>query len=262
MKNIWAIVQREYSNYFISPIAYVVVTVFLLVMGYFFYNILAIFIQNAMMAALQSRQGGGWAGSFDVPSLVTRDFFGVLSTVLLFLLPMVTMSLFAEERKQGTLELLMTSPLTSRQVVLGKFLASLAFFLTLLAPTLLYFLAMQLYSEPRFPWAPVFSAYLGILLLGGSLLALGAFLSTLTENQIIASVTTFGVFLILWVIDISTRSSESKLGEAVNYLSVLNHFEDFAKGVVDTTHLIFYLSFIFFALLLTLRSFESLRWRR
>lgn len=262
MKNVWAILEREYSDYFVSPIAYVVITIFLLVMGYFFYNILAIFIQNAMMAAMQSRQMGGFSPSIDVPSMVTRDFFGVLSTILLFLLPMVTMSLFAGEKKQGTLELLMTSPLTSLQIVFGKFLASLAFFLTLLVPTLLYFLVMQLYSAPHFPWAPVFSAYLGIVLLGGSLIALGAFLSTLTENQIIASVTTFGVFLILWVLDFSTRSSETKIGEAINYLSVLNHFDDFSKGVIDTTHLIFYVSFILFALLLTLRSFESLRWRQ
>lgn len=262
MKNVGAILQREYANYFVSPIAYVVITIFLLVMGYFFYNILAIFIQNAMMAAMQSRQMSGFSPSIDVPSMVTRDFFGVLSTVLLFLLPMVTMSLFAEERKQGTLELLMTSPLTSFEVVLGKFFASLIFFLTLLAPTLLYFLVMQLYSEPHFPWAPVFCAYLGIVLLGGSLIALGAFLSTLTENQIIASVTTFGVFLILWVLDFSTRSSETKVGEAINYLSVLNHFDDFSKGVIDTTHMVFYGSFILFALLLTWRSFESLRWRQ
>ncbi len=262
MKNIWAILQREYTNYFVSPIAYVVITVFLLVMGYFFYNILRFFIQNAMMAMLQSQQMGGMPQSIDVPSLVGRDFFGILSTVLLFMLPMITMGLFAEEKKQGTIELLMTSPLTSLQVVLGKFGASVAFFLTLLAPTFLYFGIMQIYSQPHFPWVPILSASLGVLFLGGSLIALGAFISTLTESQIIASVGTFGVFLILWVLDFSTRSSESKLGSVLNYLSVLNHYDDFSKGVIDTTHIIFYLSFISFALLLTLRSYESLRWRR
>jgi ABC-2 type transport system permease protein len=121
---------------------------------------------------------------------------------------------------------------------------------------------MQIYSQPHFSWSPVFSAYGGVLFLGASLIALGAFISTLTENQIIASVGTFGVFLILWVVDASTRSTETKLGETLNYLSVLNHFDDFTKGVIDTTHLIFYLSFVLFALLLTLRSFESLRWRQ
>ena len=139
MKNVWAVMQREYANYFVSPIAYVVITIFLLVMGYFFYNILRFFIQNSMMAMLQSQQMGGAMPSIDVPSLVARDFFGILSTVLLFMLPMITMGLFAEEKKQGTLELLMTSPLTSVQIVLGKFFASLLFFLSLLAPTLLYF---------------------------------------------------------------------------------------------------------------------------
>lgn len=263
MKNIWAIMQREYSNYFVSPIAYVVITIFLLVMGYFFYNIMRIFIQNAMMAMLQSQQmGGGAMPPIDVPSLVARDFFGILSTVLLFMLPMITMGLFAEEKKQGTLELLMTSPLTSLQIVLGKFLASLAFFLSMLAPTVLYFGLMQIYSQPHFPWAPILSAYLGVVLLGGALISLGAFISTLTENQIIASVGTFGVFLILWVLDFSTRSSDSTVGAIVNYISVLNHYDDFSKGVIDTTHIIFYLSFMAFALLLTLRSFESLRWRQ
>lgn len=262
MKNVWAILQREYSNYFISPIAYVVLTIFLLVMGYFFYNILRFLIENAMIAALQSQGMGGMMQSIDVPSLVARDFFGILSTVLLFMLPMITMGLFAEEKKQGTIELLMTSPLTSLQIVLGKFLASLAFFLSMLAPTLIYFCVMQVYSQPHFPWAPILSAYGGILFLGGALIALGALISTLTENQIIASVGAFGVFLILWVLDFSSRSSDSKLGAALNYLSVLNHYDDFSKGVIDTTHIIFYLSFITFALLLTLRSFESLRWRQ
>lgn len=262
MKNIWAILEREYSNYFVSPIAYVVTTIFLLVMGFFFYNILRLIVQNSMMAAMQSQQFGGGMPPIDVPSVVTRNFFETLSTVLLFMLPMTTMGLFTEEKKQGTIELLMTSPLTSVQIVLGKFLASVAFFLSMLAPTLLYFLLMQAYSQPRFPWSPVFSGYLGVLLLGGSLIALGAFVSTLTENQIIASVSTFGVFLILWVLDFATHSGESTLAGALNYLSVLNHFDDFSKGVIDTTHIIFYLSFMAFALLLTLRSFESMRWRQ
>lgn len=262
MKNVRAILQREFSNYFVSPIAYVVITIFLLVMGFFFYYILRLFMQNSQMAAMQSAQFGGMMPSIDVPSLVARNFFETLTTVLLFMLPMTTMGLFAEEKKQGTLELLMTSPVTSLQIVVGKFAASLAFFLSMLAPTLLYFLLMQVYSQPHFRWAPVFSGYLGVVLLGGSLIALGAFISTLTENQIIASVSTFGVFLILWVLDFATRSAESKLSGALNYLSVLNHFDDFSKGVVDTTHIIFYLSFVAFALLLTLRSFESLRWRQ
>jgi ABC-2 type transport system permease protein len=262
MRNIWAIMQREYSNYFVSPIAYVVITIFLLVMGFFFYYILRLFVQNSMMASMQSQQFGGMAPPMDVSSMVARNFFETLSTVLLFMLPMLTMGLYAEERKQGTLELLMTSPLTSIQVILGKYLASLAFFLSMLAPTFLYFLIMQVYSQPHFPWSPVLSGYLGVLLLGGSLIALGAFISTLTENQIIASVSTFGVFLILWVLDFATHSGDSKLGEALNYLSVLNHFDDFSKGVIDTTHIIFYLSFMAFALLLTLRSFESMRWRQ
>jgi ABC-2 type transport system permease protein len=262
MKNVLAVFEKDMRSYFVSPIAYVVLTVFLVISGYFFYNILTIFMERSMFAAMQSQQFGGPPPSIDVPALVSRNFFGVLSTVILFMLPMVTMATFADEKRRGTMELLMTSPITNLQIILGKFLAALSFFLVMLLPTLLYQIFVLLYSSPRMSSGPIFSGYLGLLLLGGSLISLGIFISTLTENQIVAASVTFGAFLILWVIDLSARSGGTTLQEILSYLSILNHFEDFAKGVIDTSSLVIYSSFIFLGLFLTYRSIESLRWRQ
>jgi len=172
------------------------------------------------------------------------------------------MATFADEKRRGTMELLLTSPITNLQVILGKFLASLSFFAVMLLPTLLYVLFVVIYSSPKMTWGPILSGYLGLLLLGGSLISLGIFISTLTENQIVAATVTFGAFLILWVIDLSARSGGTTLQEVFSYLSILNHFEDFSKGVIDTSSLIIYASFIFLGLFLTFRSIESLRWRQ
>jgi ABC-2 type transport system permease protein len=262
MKNILAIFQKEIKAYFVSPIAYVVLTVFLVISGYFFYNILSIFIERSMFAMMQSQQFGGPPPSIDVPALVSRNFFGVTSTVILFMLPMITMASFADEKRRGTMELLMTSPITNLQIVIGKFLASLCFYVVMLFPTMLYMSLVVIYSSPRMAIGPILSGYLGLLLLGGSLIALGIFISTLTENQIVASSITFGSFLILWVIDLSARSGGTVLQEVLGYLSILNHFEDFSKGVIDTSSMVVYASFIFLGLFLTFRSIESLRWRQ
>lgn len=262
MKNVVAILQKELRTVFVSPIAYVVLTVFLIISGYFFYNIVSIFVERSMMAMMQSQQFGGPPPAMDVPALVTRNFFGIVSTVILFMLPMITMPAFADEKRRGTMELLLTSPITNVQIVLGKFLAALSFFIVMLLPTMLYYGFVFAYSSPRMTFGPVLSGYLGLLLLGGALISLGIFISTLTENQIVAASITFGAFLILWVIDLSARGGGTVVQEIVSYLSILNHFEDFSKGVIDTASLVVYGSFIFLGLFLTYRSIESLRWRQ
>lgn len=262
MKNVLAILQKELRTYFVSPIAYVVLTVFLVISGYFFYNIVSIFVQRSMMAMMQSQQFGGPPPPMDVPSLVARNFFGVTSTVILFMLPMITMATFADEKRRGTMELLLTSPITNLQIILGKFLAALCFFSMMLLPTFFYYAFVFAYSSPKMTFGPVLSGYLGLLLLGGALISLGIFISTLTENQIVAASVTFGAFLILWVIDLSARDGGTVVQEIVSYLSILNHFEDFSKGVIDTASLVVYGSFIFLGLFLTYRSIESLRWRQ
>lgn len=260
MSNVIAIFQRELKAFFVSPIAYVVLTVFLLLSGFFFTNIFSAVVQNSMMQGMRSQQMGQPPQPIDVPSIVTRSFFGTMSVVLLFMIPMVTMGLFSEERKRGTIELLLTAPLTSLQVVLGKFLSGLAFFACMLGLSLVFMLTLSYFSRPEL--GPLASGYLGLLLYGASLVALGMFISSLTENQIIAAVLSFGLILTLWIIDSFAGGSSGTIGgQILSYLSVIEHLEDFIKGVIDTSNVIFYASLATLGLILTYRSVESFRWR-
>ena len=262
MKGIYAVFRKEMSLYFVSPIAYVVVGGFLLLAGFFFQTFLEIIMQQSMRAAMQSMQFGQ-PFDIDVPGETMRSFFGVCGTILLFVVPMITMGAYAEERRRGTMELLMTSPVTDLEIVLGKYLASLALFLIMLLPTALQMLILFRGSDPAPPWRLALCGYIGVFLLGGSLLAIGQFLSSLTENQIIASVWTFIVFLLLWVLDAAVRGNpQSGLGAVAQYLSVMRHFDTFLRGVMDSTNLIYYLSLIALGLFLTMRSIDSMRWRR
>ena len=261
MKNILAIYRREMGSYFVSPIAYIVVGVFLVVCGYVYYRILADVIEASMMAQMQAARMGGPTQT-DVPGQVLRYFFGWASNIIVFMIPMLTMGIYAEERKRGTMELLMTSPITEWQIVVGKFFAALSLFACMLAPTLLYHIVAALYSEPGLPWRLVWSGYLGLLLLGAVLVAIGSFISSLTESQIIAIVVTFAVFILLLVLNFGSRSAGATMGDILQYLSVMRHFDDFSRGVIDTSSVIFYLSFVGVALFLTLRTLDSMRWRR
>ncbi|HUJ82036.1 MAG TPA: ABC transporter permease, partial [Candidatus Acidoferrales bacterium] len=211
MKGLYAVYRKEMSHYFVSPIAYIIGGVFLMLTGFFFTRVLASVIEQAFEMGMQSMQFGGGM-NIDVPSQTLRYFFGILSSILLFLTPMLTMGVYAEERKRGTIELLMTSPITDFEIVLGKFFASLSLLIILLLPTAAYSIFMFFHSDPAPPWKVLVCAYLGALLLGSVLLALGSLFSSLTENQIIAAVLTFGVFLILWVIDFGSRNTSSGIG--------------------------------------------------
>jgi ABC-2 type transport system permease protein len=256
MRNYLAIVGKELRTLFVSPIAYVVLAVFFGVSGYFFFIILGFYVEQAAMRQFNA------PFPMDVPTLVMQSYLGVLSTILLFLLPMVTMGIFAEERKRGTIELLLTSPITYLQLIFGKFSAALIFLLVMLLPAFLNAGLLILYSSPSPDMIPFLVGLLGAFLLGGALLAMGIFVSTLTENQIVAAVATFGIFIILWVIDASAGASTSLGNETLRYLSVLNHYEDFTKGVFDTQHLFFYLSFMVLGLFLTSLSLDSGKWRK
>ncbi len=260
MKGTLAIYRRELGGYFVSPIAYVVTGFFLFLTGYFFDNILTSVIDYSMKMQMQSQFGA--PPSFDAPALVIRNFTGFATTILLFLVPMLTMGVYAEERKRGTMEMLMTSPITELQIVLGKFMGSLTMFVAMVGPTLFYHFIMSRYSDPTLPWKILWVCYLGVFLLGASLLALGSFISSLTENQIVAGVVTFVVFLVLWLLNMGGRESGTVVGEVLKYLSILNHNESFGQGVIDTSSIIFYLSVVALGLFLTLRNLDSMRWRR
>ncbi len=257
MRNILAIIERELRAYFISPIAYVILTIFVFLSGFFFRLILSEVLQAALINTMRAQQTG--PQPMDMPGIISRNFLGLIGFILLFLMPMITMGLFSEEKKRGTMELLLTAPLTDLQVVLGKFLAAGSFFVILLATTWIPMAVLYLYGSPAS--GPILTAYLGLLLYGLSVLALGLFISTLTENQIIAGCISFAAILVLWIIDAAASSAESWMKDVLTYLSVLKHLDDFTKGVLSTTHIIFYLSLTVFCLFLTYRSIDSLRWR-
>jgi ABC-2 type transport system permease protein len=260
MKNVWAIYRKEMGHYFVSPIAYVFIGLFLILSAFFFNFFLTAVIQQSLSAEMEGMRYG-MTQNIDVPSEVMRAFFGLLSTLVLFITPILTMGVYAEERKRGTMELLMTSPITETDIVLGKFLASFSLFALMLLPTLTYLIFMYLHSDPMPPWRVLVAGYAGILLLGASLTALGTFISSLTENQIIAAVLTFAAFLLVWVLDIG-RNASGAVASVLTYLSVIRHYEDFTRGVVDTSSLVYYGSFIVLFVFLTIRSVDSMRWRR
>jgi ABC-2 type transport system permease protein len=258
MQSFYAVYRKEMGHYFVSPIAYIFIGLFLFLSAYFFNYFLSAMIRQSSMMAMQ---GFGAPSEVDVPGQVMRAFFGLLSTLVLFFTPILTMGVYAEERKRGTMELLMTSPVTETQIVLGKFLASLTLFALMLLPTASYLVFMCLRSEPMPPWRMLLAGYAGVLLLGGSLLALGTFISSLTENQLIAAVLTFAAFLFVWVLDLGSSASGG-IGAVVQYLSVIRHYDDFTRGIIDTSALIYYFSFIALFIFLTVRSIDSMRWRR
>jgi len=254
MQNILAIWQREMKAYFSSPIAYVVLTVFLFLSGVFFFQILTAVIQST---AMQGQYGN--PQPVDVPGIVSRSYFGTTSVILLFMIPMLTMGLFAEEKRRGTIELLLTTPVSNLQAMMGKYLASLSFLVLMFVASGLMISALFIYGDPE--WKPILGGFLGLLLYGAALLSVGLFISTLTENQIVSVVITFGVILVLWLVDAFSSGAVGLTREVLSYLSVIGHLDDFIKGVIDTSHIIFYLTFAFVGLFLTYRSLESMRWK-
>ena len=182
-----------------------------------------------------------------------------LPILVLFLLPAVTMRTYSEERRSGTIELLLTSPLTDFQIIMGKFLGAMALYGVMLGVTLIHVGLLFIYGRPE--WKPIVTVYLGLLLLGGCFISVGLFISSLTKNQIVAFVATFATFLMLWVITWIGSFSGPMVDRLTQYLSIIGHFDDFGKGVLDTTHLIYYISFITFGLFLTAKSVDSERWR-
>jgi ABC-2 type transport system permease protein len=177
----------------------------------------------------------------------------------LFLIPMITMRLFAEEKRSGTMELLATSPIRNFEIIIGKWIAALIMYAVILGVALLNILILFGFGKPD--WRPMLVGFLGLLLQGGCLLAIGTFISTTTRSQIVAGVATFAVCLLLWVLDWVSAYETSAWAKVISYLSVLTHFEPFSKGVIDTKDVVYYATMIFLGLFLTARSMESIRWR-
>ncbi|HEY4364837.1 MAG TPA: ABC transporter permease [Bryobacteraceae bacterium] len=252
--NVLTICRKELSTYFRSPIAYGVMFFFALIAGWFFYIAVAAFMQQAMRSMLM-----GQAMPMDVNEWVVRSNLSNVAVVGLFMVPMITMRLFAEEKRTGTIELLVTSPLRDMEIILGKWLAAIILYGTMLLISLLNMVTLYMYGKPD--WRPMLLGYLGLLLQGGAMLAIGSYISSCTKNQIVAAVGGFGVLLLLWVMNWVSSLGDSPLTKVVGYLSITDHFDSFAKGVLDLKDVVFYVSMITLGLFLTARSMESIRWR-
>jgi ABC-2 type transport system permease protein len=253
MSNVLAIAHKELKSYFASPIAYIIIGFFALVFGYFYFVSLLFFAQ----ASLQMGMPG--AGQINIHNMAIRPLLSNVSVVALFVLPLITMRTYAEEKRTGTIELLLTSPVTDAQIVLGKFLGALALFALMLAVTLLHMAVLFYFGNPE--WKPIASGYLGLLLMGASFLSIGLLISSLTKNQIVAGMVTFVVLLLLWTLSWMADSASPMMRSVLMALSITDHFDDFARGVIALTHLVYYLSFITFGLFLTVKSVDSERWR-
>lgn len=254
MRNISIILRKELRSYFVSPIAYLMLTMFALIFGFFFWNALGAFVFYGMAAQMR-----GESFPMNVNEQIVRPLLSNISVVGLFFIPMITMRLFAEEKRTGTIELLATSPIHDAEVILGKWLAAVSLYACMLLVSALNFAFLFKYGNPD--WKPLLIGYLGLLLQAAALLAIGTFISTLTRNQIIAGAATFGVCLLLWILEWVSGYETATWARVLSYISVIRHFESFAKGVLDSKDAIFYVTMIFVGLFFTARSMESLRWR-
>ncbi len=253
MRTIFTIARKELKSYFTSPIAYIVLALSALIFGFFFYSGLAFFVQQGMQAEMSG------AGPMNVNEFIVRPLLMNLAVISLFLVPMITMRLYAEEKRSGTIELLLTSPVRDSELIWGKLLAAFLLFAGILGVALLNMVVLFIYGNAD--WKPMFAGFLGVALMGMAILSLGMLLSTFTRNQIVAGALTFGLFLMLWVADWVTAYSTGKVGQVFGYIAITPHLENFAKGVIDLRDVVYYGSVIFLGVFLTHRSLESLRWR-
>lgn len=251
MKGFTAVFKRELYAFFASPIFYVVGTIFLILSGYFFYNSVAYF----SLISFQAAQNPQMMGQVNLNEMVVKPLFDDMSIILLLIVPLLTMRLLAEEKKNGTIELLLTYPIRELAVLLGKYLATLFVILVVLAVTVFYMFLLAWIG--KLEWGPVLTGYGGLVLLAASFVSLGFFASALTQNQVIAAVIGFGALLMFWIIGWIGSVSGPIVGQVVQYLSLMEHLDPFSKGVLDTRDLIYYLNFSVFFIFLTLRYLDS-----
>ena len=240
-----ALFRKELLSYFVSPLFYVVAAVFLCLSGYYFYTDLIFFV------------------TFGFGMNILENFWQLLLVdlrlVMLLSIPLLTMRLFAEEKKLGTIELLLTYPVRDDEVFFAKFSACAVVFAIMLAGTLLYPIYISILQP--FPWVPLIAGYLGLFLLGLSFIACGVFVSSLTESQVVAGMATMGILLLFWIVSWNEAATSPGLLRVLIRVSMFDHFQTFAHGVIDAQDLSYFLSFIGFFGFLTLRVLESRKWR-
>jgi ABC-2 type transport system permease protein len=259
MSAILAIVRRELRSYFSSPVAYAVLTVFLLLTGWYFDILVGSFLRMDL-EAMRMAQMGQKPPVMNLNEVIVRGYFGfALFFLPLLLAPALTMRLLSEEKKQGTMELLLTSPITDLQIVLGKYLAALSMYVLMLLATALHLGFLYLWGKPD--TGPILAGYLGLFLVGAAYLAIGLLVSSLTENQIVAAVTAIAVNVLLFLVGFSAELVGEGVGRVLAFVSVIAHFDDFQKGIIDSRDVLFFATLAVLGIFLTLRSVESLRWK-
>jgi ABC-2 type transport system permease protein len=254
VRNVFIIWRKEMRSYFVSPVAYLLLAMFAVIFGFFFWNILGYFVFTGMESQMR-----GEMFPMNLNEQVIRPLLSNVGVIGLFFIPMITMRLFSEEKRSGTIELLVTSPIRDGEIIFGKWLAALTLYGVLLLLTALNFIFLFKYGNPD--WKPLAIGYLGLLLQAGALLAIGMFISTLTKNQIIAGAATFGVCLLLWVLEWVSGYETSTWASVLSYMSVVTHSGSFSKGLLDSKDAVYYLTLTFLGIFFTARSLESLRWR-
>jgi len=254
MRNLLPIYKRELKAYFVSPVAYVVLVIFLVIAGFFFTSIVRWFSYYS----LQAQQSPYGAPEMNITAWL-EGFFMNTAVWILFVLPLLSMRLFSEEKRQGTMELLFTYPIRDAETVLGKYFACATIYVAMLGASAVNMLVLAKYGDPEF--GPIFSAYLGLFLMGASFLAVGIFVSSLTENQIVAAIGTFGALLLLWVIHWVSTTANPQVGRVLEEISVIERYSGFAKGVIEIKDIVYYILFAVFFIFLTLRVLESKKWR-
>ncbi len=247
---------KEFTQLFISPVAFAIGAMFMLISGFFFYNIVSFYALASQQLAMQGMSGGEGG---NVTDGVLTPFHLNIALIALFLLPLLTMRLLAEEKKTGTFELLISYPVTNSMIVGAKFCAAVSFYALLLILSLYQVLLLSYFASPS--WTVVFVSLFGLFLLGSGIIALGIFISSLTENQIIAGGLTFGFSLLFWIIGWVDALSSSSVGSVLHHLSLIVHYQDFSRGLISSVDVIYFCSFIFLMLYLAVFKLENDRWR-
>jgi len=258
MKTVITIAKKELKTFLYSPIAYILTAFFLLVTGFIFYNIV-VWVNEQAMRMMQMQSQYGQPSQIDINRMLYEPFFNNMTVILMFLLPLLTMRLFADEKKMRTEEMLLTAPVRTWSIIIGKYLAALIIYVLILMLTATFSFFIFANGNPAL--GPILTAYLGLFLLGSVFIAIGLFASSLSENQVIAAVISFSSILLIWVISWVGESAGAAWQGIFTYLSFFQHFQNMVKGVIDTQDLIYYFSFIFLGLYLTYTTFEFRKWR-
>ncbi len=257
MRNTFTIAGKELTGYFVQPVAYVVLTVFILLGGWFFFAMLRQFDEMVQLVQMMGRPET--LSQMNLNTRVIDPLLHDLSIVLVIVMPALTMRVFAEEKRAGTYELLLTAPVRTGEIVAGKFLAAAAFTLVMVALAWIFPLILMVFGNPEL--GVMFAGYLGLFLLALSFVSVGLFTSSLTQNQIIAAISSFGILILLFVISWPAEAGGGVVWALLKYLSLPEHFSTMTRGVIDTSDVVFFLSVVATALFLTQRSVESARWR-